>query len=282
MRDKDGRFVARLGIACLAALMTLAAPQEAQGQVRLDDIFTSSTLSGEKPPSDESAARLDSSLRNLKSALSASDTTLVKTETERLLAVLDKADPRYAEALHLRAEAFARDPDPAQVRALAAEYLKIAPKGERARWFHAQMARQHAGQQLWDLAADAWKFAIESPGAQLTPAETLEAVECMGRAGRPLDLRATLTGSSWQAWPPPERDRAEVWLLDSLLVEDDADGFPVAVQPRTPSGLLRYALLMRLRRDHARLSQATRTLGPMAGQLDPAEAEALAFIESPN
>ena len=268
-----------VGGACLAALLVFA-PRPTQAQVRLDDIFTSSTLSGEKPPSDEASARLDSTIRNLKTSLSSSETTEVKLETERLLALLDKADPRYLEALHLRAEAFSRDPDPAQVRALAAEYLKLAPKGEHARWFHVQLARQHSTQQLWELSADAWKFALESPGGPLPPIEALEAVESMGKAARPEDLRGVLVGSGWQNWPMAERERAEIWLLDSLLVQDDPGGIPLSIQPRTPSGLLRYALLMKLRRDDSRLSRTTLALRPLVGQLSPAEREALAFLES--
>lgn len=260
------------GGALVAALLALAGASQAQ--VRLDDIFTSATLAGEKPPAVDAAARLDASLRTLAGALAAGDASRVKSETERLLAVLDKADPRYLEALHLRAEAFSRDPDPAQVRALAAEYLRLAPKGERARWFHIQLARHHAGQGLWELAADAWGFAAAAPGPSLSAGEALEATEAMGRAGRAEALRGVLISANWQSWPLDDRQRAEVWLLDSLLVQDDPGGFPVPVQPTTAPALVRYALLMKLRREDGRLARALSALRPLEGSLAPAELEA--------
>ncbi len=261
--------------AILCAATVLLPLHQLGAQVRLEDVFTSATLAGERPAPPDAATMLDATIAALGAALDRGDHARVRIETERILSVLDKADLRYPGVLHLRARAFEDEPDPSAIRALAAEYLRLAPKGPHARWFHSRLARLFAGSRNWDLAANAWKAAAEAPAGPLAPEEALQAAEAMGRAGYAEPLRKVLLEAGWQDWPPEQRDRAEVWFLDSLLVQDDPAALPPSVLPRTGPALARYALLMTLRRDHERANLALTALESHRSTLGPAEAESL-------
>jgi len=249
-----------------------------EGDLRLSDIFTTTTVTAAKPtpsPTAEPATLLKEDIGSLERALANGDTARVLAGTEYLLLVVAKADPIWADALHLRARAFDKAGDAEQVRLLGVEYLRLAPEGEHARWFLSRAARQSASRKEWSRAADAWREAIAAPGGQLTTDDALAAAAAFGHAGRAEDVRAVLLPLDWNRLTQDDRTATEVWLLDSLLVLDD-ENFPLPFPPSQAAGaVLRRALLADLRGDNHAARSGYDEARRRAAELTPAERAAL-------
>lgn len=253
-----------------------------ESELRLADIFTSSTLTTAKPdvtpkptPAPAPETLLKEDIGSLERALAAGDTARVLAGTEYLLQVVAKADPIWANALFLRAKAFEKNGDAEQVRLLGTEYLRMNPQGEHARWFLAQMARQAAARKEWSRAADAWKHAMEAPSGDLAPEDALAAAATFGQAGRAKDVRAVLLPLDWGRLTSEDRTATELWLLDSLLVEDD-ENFPLPYPPSQAAGaVLRRALLADLRGDDRAAKSGYDEARRRAAELNPAERAAI-------
>jgi hypothetical protein len=247
-------------------------------ELRLSDIFTTTTVTATKPtptPTPVPTTQLKEDIGSLERALAAGDTVRVIAGTEYLLQVVAKADPIWANALHLRAQAFEKTGDAEQVRLLGAEYLRLDAKGEHARWFLAQIAKQAASRKEWSRAADAWKQAIAAPGGDLAAQDALAAAASFGQAGRAEDVRAVLLPLDWNRLANEDRTTTEVWLLDSLLVADD-ENFPLPYPPSPSAGaVLRRALLADLRGDNRAARSGYDDARRRAAELTPAERAAI-------
>lgn len=246
MRRTRSRFT----VLAAATLLLAAASAFSQApSLRIDDVFSTTTATQLAPD-----AGIDDRIAALSSMLAAERWQEAAGESERLLRIVQAADSRLPEVLWLRARALkATGADAAALDGLRTTYLRVAPNGPRRAWFFEHSARALQTEMRWREAADAWLLCLDASAQTPPPGALLLAMEALGRSGRPRELRRVA------ALLPPslafeENLAAQYWLLESLLVLDDASVPIGALQDDSvPPGIrLRRALVLELRGDSAR------------------------------
>jgi hypothetical protein len=260
----------------LLLLAALASPAAAQDPPSLRDLFTTTTVSLEAPARMDDPAALDAYLAALAERIAARDPEPAIRGTERVISFLDQRDPRWAEAVWLRAAANELRGDDAAVEELCRAYLNAAPEGPRAAWAHERLAMTAARRFDWATSANAWREALRL-GPKPPDGDLLtRAVEALGRANRPRDLREAAALGSNAALTQTQADIIEYWYLDSLLAEDDPDVAIPAERPGMPAATaLRRALLLELRQQHEEAAGAYLALRERTAELTPEENELL-------
>lgn len=260
----------------LLLLAALASPAAAQDSPSLRDLFTTSTVSLEAPARMDDPAALDAYLAALAERIANRDPEPAIRGTERVISFLDQRDPRWAEAVWLRAAANELRGDDAAVEELCRAYINAAPEGPRAAWAHERLGMTAARRFDWTTSANAWREAIRL-GAKPPDGDLLaRAVESLGRANRPRELREAVALGKGAALTPTQSDIIDFWFMDSLLAEDDPTVEIPADRPGMPaSTALRRALLLELRQQHEDAASAYFALRSRTAELTAEENEIL-------
>ena len=227
-----------------------AAPAQS---LRLDDLFTSSTqtrapLSLSELTPDRARMALDS----LEDDIAARRFDDVLDTTELLSAWLDKKSPEYARALWFRARAYEGKDDRERLTSVAQLYLGGFPEGENRGWLLLRIAIELERQKRDADAGVLWRE-IATKKLPIEPADALRGADTLLRVRDAVSARGLLDSGFAGGASEPLRQRRDVLLLESLLIQDDPAIELPPVQPFAEGGTagvnLRRALMLEVRGD---------------------------------
>ncbi len=231
-----------------AALATLPLALPAQ-TLRLDDLFTTGTATGELTLADLDDGGAARVLMELPTDLDAGRLDALLRKTELLAAWFPPDGPDYARTLYFRARAFHERGERDALVQVAQIYLDAFPRGEDRAWFYRRMAGESLRQGKPASAAVFWELIVDQQ-LPTPPDEALDGVAVLLANHQPATARAllALAFSGDAAFPPELTARRDAALLDTLLVLDDPS---VPLPPEHADHHLRFrrALVMEIRGD---------------------------------
>lgn len=267
-------------------LLTLFAPTQANAQLRLDDLFSTQTMTLsvmtlEDFENDPLAA--ERALETLKTMLEAGAFRDVLPASEPLAAWLNPTSEEYGTVLYIRARAYRGLNQTTALKTIGANYLRTF--GERAQhsgWFLMELARESAREGNNRTAMGFWLRLLET-NHEITPEDGLAGARLFLNAAQPRDTRRVLNrvfrGSNLDVATRDQLRKRDVLHIESLLLRDDADT-PLpepweGSDRETVSFNLRRAMVHEIRHGIRETAPVYRALSEHADALPSAEREIL-------
>lgn len=268
----------------LMMLPWMATP--AQGQLRLDDVFSTQsmtlsimTLQDFEADPDKVHVVLDQ-LREMKEQRNFRD---LLPASEPLAAWLDRESPEFGDILHLRAVAYKGLNQTTPLKTIAAEYLRTFGEDDvHSGWFLLELARESSREGNQRTAMGFWLRLIGTD-FEIPVEEGLTGARLFLDSAQPRDTRRVLNrtfrGETTETASAEQLQQREMLLIESLLLRDDDSIELPSQRPPTDRESLRFnlrrAMVMEIREGLEEVLPVYQSIQEHATLLPSAERELL-------